>query len=293
LIAKLLNSKGKDAAVPYLFILPFILSFFAFFLYPSIYSFVLSFYRYKGYGGATFVGFNNYSAALSYGTFWISIKNTLIYMIGHMIPVMTISFLLAVALQSKFLRGKGFYKTMIFLPQVVAVVAGALVWRIILSTQSGVINTLLHTEIPFLESVSIMKWSVVAYISWRGIGWFFVIYLAGLTTINEEINEASMIDGANFRHRMWYITLPLMKPFFLFAFLIDSINSFKIYTEPNLMLGNGGNIRVDGMPIINLITNNINGGSFGMAAAYGWLLFILTLVVAILQFALFREEKRP
>jgi ABC-type sugar transport system permease subunit len=202
-----------------------------------------------------------------------------------------ISFLLAVALQSKLLRGKSFYKTMIFLPQVVAVVAGALVWRIIFSTQSGVVNYLLGTSFPFLESSTLMKWSVVVFISWRAIGWFFIIFLAGLTTINEEINEAAMIDGAKFWGKMRNITLPLMKPFFLFAFLIDSINSLKIFTEPNLMLGNTGSIPVDGMPIINLITTNINGGNFGMASAMGWLLFIMTLVISIIQFAVFRGER--
>jgi ABC-type sugar transport system permease subunit len=292
LLKNIRYERWKDYTVPYLFIFPFIASFIVFFLYPSIYSFVLSFYRYKGYGDATFVGFNNYIAAINYGTFWLSLKNTLIYMAGHMVPVMVISFLLAVLLQSKLLRAKGFYKTMIFLPQVVAIVAGALVWRIIFSTQSGVLNNLLGTEIPFLESVALMKWSVIVYISWRSIGWFFIIYLAGLTTINEEISDASMIDGAGFWQRLRFITIPLMKPFFLFAFLIDSINSLKIFTEPNLMLGSGGNIRTDGMPIINLIINNINGGNFGMASAFGWLLFVLILAFAALQFFLLREEKK-
>lgn len=286
-----LSGRLKEAAVPYLFILPFLLSFAAFFLYPSVYSFILSFFRYKGYGKAVFVGWSNYSSALHYGTFWLSIKNTLVYLAGHMIPVMVLSFLLAFALQSKLMKGKAFYKTMIFLPQVVAVVAGALVWRIIFSTQSGVINHIFGTEIPFLESFSLMKWTVIVYISWRSIGWFFVIYLAGLTTINEEVNEAALIDGASTFQRLIRITLPLMKPFFLFAFLIDSINSLKIYTEPNLMLGNAGNVPMDGMPIINLITNNINAGNFGMASAMGWLLFTLTLLLSLVQFAAFRGER--
>ncbi|MFD2328018.1 carbohydrate ABC transporter permease [Cohnella sp. GCM10020058] len=280
--------KLRDAAVPYIYILPFLVSFAAFFVYPSFYSLKLSFYRYKGYGTAQWVGWDNYSNALHYSTFWQSIGNTLFYLVGHIFPVMILSFILAVFLHGKAVRRKSVYKPLIFLPQVVTAVAGALVFQIFFSTQSGVINNWLGTEIPFLQNPALIKWPVIAFLVWRGIGWYLVIYLAGLTTINEEVNEAALIDGASAMQRLLRITIPLMKPIFLFAFMIDAIASLKIYTEPNLMLNTAGNMPTAAMPVVNLLVNNINSGSFGMASAIGWLLFLLTLIVSAVQYAALR-----
>jgi ABC-type sugar transport system permease subunit len=280
-----------DKLVPYLFILPFIFSFFIFFVFPSIYSFILSFFRYKGYGSADFVGLDNYIALFIYPTFWTAVYNTVFYWIVHIVPVMTISFLLAVAVNSKLVRWKSFYKPIIFLPQITAAVASALIFKVIFATRYGVINNLLGTQIFFLEDAALMKWTVVALIMWRAIGWYFVIYMAGLTTISDEIQEAATIDGANAAQRLWYITIPLMRPIFLFAFMIDTIGSLKIYTEPLLMFSTGMDAPTDIIPILSILTRNISGGNFGLASAVGWILFVMILLVSLLQYKLLRGGK--
>ena len=290
----MIRNKGqiRDRIAPYLFISPFLISFIAFFAFPSVYSLILSFYRYKGYGSATFVGVNNYIALLTYGQFWQTVKNTGFYYLIHLIPIMVIPFLLAIAMNSKLSILKKFTKSTIFLPQIVSVVAAALVFRIMMSTRYGMINQMLGTQIPFLEDEKLMKWSVTIMFIWRGIGWFLVVFLAGLTTIDAELSDAVAIDGANKRQEIFFITIPMMKPIFLFCFVMDTITSLKLFVEPNLLLASSSSVGAPqmGETIMNQLTLNINNGSFGMASAVGWILFLIILVVSFVQFRFFEER---
>ena len=287
-----LSSRKFEDITPYLFISPFILAFIIFFAFPSVYSFVLSFYKYKGYGTASFVGLENYHKILTYGMFWTAVKNTLFYYIVHLAPVMILSFLISLAMHSKYVKYGNIYKPIIFLSQIMPIVAGTLVFKILLSTRYGPINALFGTQIPFLEDPTLMKNSVVVVEIWRGLGCFVVVFLAGLTTISHELIEASKIDGASSFKNLIYITIPLMRPIFLFAFVMDSITSFRIYIEPNILLsGSGAGAPPDGMPMVNILTQNITGGAFGMASAVGWILFVLTLLMYLLQSNIFRERE--
>ncbi len=277
----------RDGAVPYLFISPFLLSFLAFFLFPAVYSFALSFYRYKGFGKARFVGVSNYLNLLRYGTMWSCLLNTLTYFVLSFVPVMIIAFGLALVVRSERIRKyQRIYKPIVFLPQVCAVVAASLVFRVIFSGSVGVINQLLGTQIPFLHDTALMKWPIVSMLVWRSTGWFFVIYLAGLTTVSEEVEEAAVIDGANAWQRTFRVTIPMMRPIFMFAFITSAIGSLKIYTEPNLISGpDGAPLQI--APYVDLIVTSINGGNFGMAAATGWFLFLIIAALTMAQVRMF------
>lgn len=285
-----MNAKRKDKWIPYLFILPFLISYVLFFLFPASYSFVLSFFRYRGYGNALFVGFGNYLNLIKYPTMWSTLFNTFFYFLMHFAPVMVLSFMLAVVVRSKGIRKyQNFYKPIIFMPQVCASVAAALVFKIIFGQKVGVINQFLGTEIPFLTDMNFMKWPVVMLLIWRSIGWYFVIFLSGLTTIGEEIEDASAIDGVNSIQSLIYIIIPLMKPIFMFAFITNAIGALKLYTEPNLLLGQGASQGpIQAMPYSNLIITNIQSGNFGMAAAAGWILVVVILVITLGQLKLFK-----
>jgi ABC-type sugar transport system permease subunit len=278
----------RGGAAPYLFITPFLVSFGVFFLFPAAYSLVLSFFRYRGYGKAIFLGLHNYIALVEYPEFWTAVYNTFFYLVLHIVPVMIISFLLAVAMTSPLVKWGRAYKPILFLPQVMAIVSASLIWRIILSYRYGVINTVLGTHIDFLDTQPLDKVSVVMLVTWRAIGWFMVIYLAGLTSIDPDINDAAVIDGASAWRRILHITIPLMKPIFLFTFVIDAINSLKIYIEPTLLFATVPPAPVPVRPMLTLLITNISSGDFGLASAVGWFLFILILLVTLIQFRLFR-----
>lgn len=286
------KSLRSERKVPYLFIAPFLISFLLFFAFPAAYSFVLSFFKYKGYGTATFVGLKNYISLLNYSAFWKSIRNTLYYFLMHIIPVMAGAFISALVLSSKRMhRVQKLFKPLLFLPQVVPVMATALTFRIIFATHTGVINQMLNLSVPWLEDAVLMRLCVVALVVWRSTGWFMVIFLAGLTTINSDLYEASTLDGATYLQQTVHITLPLMKPIFLFAFIMDAISSFKIYTEVNVMIAGTANAPTDAASIMNMITQNLENGNFGTASAAGWLLFILIAVISVIEQRLLRSEE--
>ena len=289
---KALRKRKRRKIIPWLFISPFLIAFLLFFIYPAGYSFYLSFFKYKGYGEATPVGLDNYKALLTYSVFWKSLGNTVFYFLVHFIPVMLGAFVFALALQSKHMQHlQKIIKPVLFLPQVVPIVATALIFKIIFASKSGAINQILGMDVQWLEKPDIMRWPVVVLIIWRSIGWFMVIFLAGLTTISDDLNEAATLDGAGNWQRITKITIPLMKPIFLFAFITDAISSFKIFTEPNIMTSNSGVAPVDAQPIMNIITNHIKGGNFGMASAAGWILFAIILVVSLGQMVLMRNKE--
>lgn len=286
------RSKLHEKMVPYLFIAPFLISFAVFFVFPAGYSLVLSFFKYKGYGKATFVGLNNYYSLLHYSAFWKAIGNTLFYFLVHLLPVMGFAFLFAVLLQSERIgKIRNVFKPILFLPQVVPVMASVLTFRVIFSTYTGAINQVFGLTVSWLDDPNIMRWTVVAYSVWRSTGWFMIIYLAGLTTINPSLYEAAILDGATSAQRIFYITIPMMRSIFLFAFIMDAISSFKVYTEVNVLLAGVGNAPTHAAPIMNLVTTNMKNGNFGMSSAAGWLLFLMILVISLVELLLMREKE--
>lgn len=278
-----------DTLAPYLFIAPFVIAWLTLFLGPALYSLVLSFYRFKGYGTATFVGWSNYSSTVQYHVFWTMLQNTVFYWLAHVIPLLVFAFLLALLVRSDLVKGKRFWKPVIFLPNVIAVVASALVFQSLFGTQYGVINTIFGTEVPWLQDTTLTRYIVVLLLVWRGVGWWFVIFLAGLTSISPEVEEAALVDGASPWQQLLYVTLPLMRNTFLFAFVIDAIGSFRLFTEPNVLVSRGG-IAPDAVaPLLNLLLGNLRDARFGQASAVGWLLFVIVVAVTFVQFRVFRE----
>lgn len=275
--------KNKKIA-PYLLISPFILSFFILFIYPAGYSLVLSFFNYRGYGVARFVGIDNFKALLSYTAFWKELGNTFFYFLLHIIPSIGLGFVFALILSSKYVKDVNkIFKPIIFLPQVIPMSATALVFRMILQKRTGVINQMFGLSIPWLENPTIFRYCVVFLDCWRGVGWFMVIFLAGLTTISPDLYEAATIDGASGFKQIFKITIPLMKPTFIFAFLMDAISSLKIYTSVNVLYSGAVEANTDVAPIMNQITSNLKGGQFGKAAAAGWLLFIIIFIITLIE----------
>lgn len=283
---------NRYGIVPYMMIFPFVIAFVMFFLYPAGYSLYLSFFKYRGYGPMTFVGFNNYKNLLNYSGFWKAVGNTLFYFVLHIIPSIGLGFVMALLLQSKSAKNiQRVFKPIIFLPQVIPTMATALVFRVIFSTNTGALNQFLGLSINWLDNPTTMRLCAVFLICWRGMGWFVIVFLAGLTTIDPNLYEAASIDGATAVQRTFKITLPLMRPTILFALINDAISSFKLYTEVNVLVNGGGQAPTDVAPIMNIITSNMTNGVFGMASAAGWLLFIMILILSLIETLLTKERK--
>ena len=282
-----------DRIAPYGFIAPFVVSFVIFFLLPSIISVVLSFARYNGYTPLQWVGFQNYRALFESPYFQQAVRNTLFYWLVPLVPLLGGAMLLALAVRSKLAKFGRVYKPLIFLPQVMAPVAAGLVWRVML-TNNGIIDSVAHDNINWLENPSAMKWGVVLLLLWRGIGWYFIVFLAGLTGIPEDLLEAASIDGATAFQRFRSIILPLLRPTILFAVVIDTIASLQLFTEPSVLLGGAsGSLSASptATPVMNQVVQSIDNGQFGLAAAVGWLMFLAIGVFSLIQFRLLRGQR--
>lgn len=285
-----IHNRLQSKWLPYLFILPFMISFFLFFLYPATYSLILSFFQYRGYGAMKFVGWNNYASLLQYGYFWVTLKNVLFYFTASFVPLMGISFILALILMSNEIQCRRVFKATIFMPQIMAFVCVALVWRIILSTRSGLFFQCFGFQIPFLTNPSLARWSVVFTLLWQGIGWYMVVFLAGLTSISRDVLEAAQVDGANGLKRITTIVLPMMKPTFKLAFVINAISAIKLSVEPGLLLSASMDAPEYAATSIGLLIKYMQGGTYGMASATGWILFMVILILSMVQYKLLGEE---
>lgn len=272
----------------YVFIAPFCVIFLLFNVWPYAYSLILSFERYSGFGNATSVGFSNYGAILGYHVFWSELGNTLFYWLTHAVILIPLSFGMALLVRSRLIRGMRFWKPIIFLPQVMTIVAVSLVFQTLFSTQYGVINQLFQLHLAWLQDPTFARWVVVLLLVWQGLGFWFIVFLAGLTSIDPSLEEAAIVDGATAWQRLRFVIIPLMRNIFLFAFAIDAINSMRLYTQPNVLISPSSPLDPRIAPVLNLLVTDLNGSVFGQSSAVGWLLFITTIVISALIFGIFR-----
>jgi len=282
------HSHRASSLKGYAFIAPFLVLFIFFSAFPDVYTLILSFQHYAGYGSASAAGLQNYDALLHYPVFWTELENTLEYWVLHAVILIPVAFVLALVVRSRSVRGKSAWRAIIFLPQVMSIVAVSLAFQVMFASPNGVINHLLGLNVAWLTDFAITKWVVVMLLVWQGLGFWFVVFLSGLTSIDPAVEEAAMIDGAGaFRRTIW-IVAPMMKNVFLFAVVIDAITSMSLYTQPTVLAASQGVLSPSVAPLSNLVVVNLESSSFGQSAAAGWLLFLLTIVVSIAVFGSFR-----
>jgi ABC-type sugar transport system permease subunit len=278
--------------IPYLFILPNLVLFAVFVLGPVIFSFGMSFTNWDGLGRPTFTGMRNYARLLEDDLFRTAVRNTFLYSIGTVLPMLAISLGLALMLDSR-LRGRAFYRVMVYLPVVISWVAGALIWRLMFLHPDGIINSALQsfglepqlwTSDPILAMPAIMWMSL-----WKGLGFYTVIYLAGLQTIPSTIYEAGMIDGADRKQLFWSITLPLLRPTTLFALVIGIIASFEVFI-PVYLMTNGGPGYSSMVMVMAIYRAAFQQYQMGYASAMAVILFLVIFVISVLQFKFFGRE---
>lgn len=230
-------SRGlRDNLVAYSFIAPNFIGFALFTLVPMIFAFILAFVKWDGANPMKFIGLDNFSRLISDTTFHKALWNTIVYTVGVVPLTMIVALALAILLNQK-IMGRNFMRTVFFFPYVASLVAVAAVWNFIFSPTMGPVNNILHliTGIP-LEDLprwaADKQWAmftVVLFTVWKNMGYYMVIYLAGLQGINPELYEAAELDGAGPWRRFRNVTVPQLAPTTFFVLMILVINSFKVY----------------------------------------------------------------
>ena len=285
----------KQALVAYSFIAPNFIGFAIFTLGPIILAFIIAFTEWDGNNAMKFVGFGNFSTIFSDDRFLSSLKNTLVYSVFTVPITLALALGLAILLNQK-IKGRNFFRTVAFFPYVASLVAVAAVWNMLFTpAKGGIVNQLLMNVLHMAPS----KWAaapktvmltIIMFSVWKNMGYYMVIYLAGLQGISEDLYEAASLDGANSLQRFWYVTVPQLRPTTFFVTIILTINCFKVYDIVYMLAGgSNGIINKSAIVLVYYIYEEaFRNWKLGQASASALVLFVIVLVITLIQF---RGEK--
>jgi multiple sugar transport system permease protein len=280
----------KRNLIAYSFIAPNFIGFAVFTLGPILFAFVLAFMSWDGNNPIKFVGVDNFVKLAEDSRFRAAFINTIVYSVSTVPLTLAAALALAVVLNQK-IMGRNFFRAISFFPYVASLVAVAAVWNMIFSPGAGLVNILLsHLGVA---KGSLPKWAadphfamltVVLFSVWKTMGYYMVIYLAGLQGIPGELYEAASLDGANAAQKFRHITFPQLRPTTFFVIIILTINCFKVY-DLIYMITQGG----PGTSTLVLVyhiyqTAFVTSNDYGYASAISMVLFALVLLVTIIQF---------
>jgi multiple sugar transport system permease protein len=269
----------------YLFILPNLLGFLVFTIFPIAFAFYIAFTNWDLSRAPQFTGLENYAELLSDELFWKSLGNTFYYTLGAVPIGIFLAFLLALLLNQK-IHGSTLFRTVYFLPQVTLVVASAIVWNWIYQPDFGLLNYLLSLvgiEGPrWIYSTTWAMPSVIIYCNWMGIAPSALILLAGLQGIPEELYEAAEIDGASPLQGLVNITLPLITPALFFVVVTSLIGAMQTFSQ-FFVLTRGGPAFATTPMVMYVYQLAFSFFRMGYASAVAMILFAILLLVTLVQ----------
>ncbi len=276
-----------------LFAVPALLFLLVFSVYPLLNAIVLSFADWNLTGKATFVGLDNYVTALTDDLdFWRSVGVTFQYTLGVVVPGFVIALSLAM-LFNRNLAGRNVLRTAYFAPVAISWVIASLVWVTVLHPSFGLNPKIMglfgQPSIKFFDDAKWVIWAMVMLSLWKGIGYWMVIFLAGLQNIAQEMYEAAAVDGANRWQQFWRITLPLLRPTVLFVAVIGVINAFQAFT-PIWIMTKGGPAGASRVYALFIYQTAFTYYKMGYASALSVLLFIFLMVLTLIQMRVLRSE---
>lgn len=282
---------------PYFFVSPFLLLFSAFLLYPLGRSFVMSLYRWAGPRTHVFVGIGNYRFLLLHDLiFWYAVGNTTLYTIAFLAVQIPASLGLALLLNSNAVRCRNLFRFSFFSSYLVGQVFVAVVFSQLLG-RHGLANMALSRAfgrdvmIGWLTNPDLVMPSVLLASLWLSIGFGMIYFLAALQAVDRELYEAAAIDGAGAWGSFWNVTLPGIKPVLVYVLLVGTIGAFQLFELPYVLFqGPGPNGRAMTI-VMYLFTMGFDSGDLGYAAAVGWILVFILLMVSLAQLKLTRAAE--
>lgn len=275
-----------------LFLLPWLVSFALFSAYPILFSLGVSFTRFDPFhGGLTgWAGLANYRTVFGEPLFWRALGNTVVFVVGTVLPTAVLSLALALALDRAG-RLKGLLRTGYFIPSVVSLAVISLVFKYIYSRQGplNLVVTLLGAEArewlldPRYALASIMVMDV-----WESLGYYAIFYLAALQTVPRELYDAARVDGAGRLALFRNVTLPWLRPVVIFVVVVNTIRAFQVFVEVVIMT-RGGPMGSTMTLVYYMYERAFQRIEIGQASAVAFVVFVLIMVFALLQVGLLRK----
>lgn len=275
---------GLLLSTPYLLFIGLI------FAYPIVFSVWMSFqdYFFAAPGAEVdrpFVGFDNYIAVVQDPAVWRSFGNVGIFLLINVPLTVALSLLLATALD-RVVHARTFFRVSYYVPYVTASVAVVAVWLFLFS-QNGLVNQLLGPLAPepsWLINSALAMPTIALFVTWKGLGFYILLYLAALQNVGKELYEAAAVDGAGAVRRFFSVTVPGVRPATVLVFLLATITGANLFTEPYLLTGGGGPNGASTSPVLLMYQKGIEQGNPDVASALGVILIIFVLIIAWVQY---------
>jgi multiple sugar transport system permease protein len=264
------------------------------FLLPSAASLVLSLTDFDIYavaspGNTRLIWLRNYAELVRTPMFWISLRNTLYFVLAGGPISVVVSLAVAVMLDSELVRWRGFFRTVYFAPVVTTLVAVAVVWKYLYDPRYGLLNAGLRAVgLPPADWLGSTAWampSIILMTVWKGFGYNMIIFMAGLQAVPGDLYDAARVDGAGAWQRFWHVTLPTLAPTFLFVSITTMIGFLQLFSEPYIMT-QGGPLHATLSIGLYMFNEGFESWHVGMGAAIAFVLFALTLIGALVQLRL-------
>lgn len=284
---KRIKADFKKNFAAWAFLLPFLILYVIFMIYPIINGFIISLTT--GDFGVTskFDGLANYIYMMKDKYFWQALLNTIFFVIISTPAVVIFGLISALIVNSR-IKGRIFLRVTFFLPYILSISVMASIWKFILQPYTGLLNGILHqlgvaNEIYWLGNSSLAWFSILLATLWWTVGFNMILFLAGLQEIDDSLYEAASIDGANSWRKFWSITFPSLKGVIVLVVLLQTIASFKLFGQPWLLTGGGPGTST--RPIVQYIYETaFRRWDSGYAASMSYVLFIVMAIFSFIQF---------
>jgi len=294
------TARTRRWAVGYLFVLPIALFFAVFVAFPFLRSFYLSLTEWSGFTSPRFIGLRNFQSLADDPVFWKALRTTIIYTAVTTILQTTLPMLLAVFINIGW-RGGVVFRTLLFIPVIVSFVVTALLWQLIYDPNFGTLNQVLRAvgldalAHPWLADPMTVVPAIMLVSLWQSLGFYMLIFLAGLQGIDPNLYEAARIDGAGARQEFLKITVPMLRTVTAVVVLLNLINGFNTFDVIYVMTGGGPNraSEVLGTYLYKLAFGTESGAtpSFGYATAISMIVFALCVAAAVVQLRISRRAR--
>ena len=280
---------------PYLFLAPALIFMSVFTLYPLVAVGYYSFTEYDILRPPTPVGFANYQHLLNDNVFWLSLRNSFVYLIVTP-TIIILSIALAIALNRK-LPGISFFRTLYYIPVITGSVAIGIAWQFLFNGSGGPINGLLiwlgviEKPIVFLTEPDFILPIAMLMTIWMGVGYYMVIFLAALQNISEDLYDAALIDGCNRWQKHWHVSIPGIRPAIVFVAVISSLSALKVFDEIYILTNATGGVLNSGSTIVFYLWKQaFRLQNVGYASAIAMVLLIITLSFSIINVRLLEQR---
>jgi ABC-type sugar transport system permease subunit len=285
-------SRHHRGLAPYLFLAPFLILTTIFMVYPLINAGILAFFQTNGPKSRVFVGFDNFTFLLSDPRFHKALKNTTIFALCSVFLQLPLSMFLALLLNQGKDKMKGFFRLVLFSPNLVGQIFVGILFGVLFTPRYGLINRFVQAlvgwglEERWLGNPSLVMPAIVLTALWVWVGFNMIYFLAALQSVDKTLIEAAVIDGANRFQVFWNVTLPAMRHVVVFVVVTSIIGSYQLFELPLALLpsSNGAGPDDSGLTVISYLNEvAFNSGDLGLGSAIGWTVAFIIFSISLLQ----------